>query len=257
MSDVYLKKLESSVAEVRAKLVSHPVYGAIKTPSDIKHFMEHHVYAVWDFMSLLKALQIELTCVSLPWLPVGNASTRFLINEIVTGEESDVDELGNRVSHFELYLKAMKQSGADTTAIAHFIDLLQKGASVNEAMQKSPSIPEAALKFMQYTFDVIASGKPHLMAAVFTFGREDLIPDMFISLIKEIKIQFPDTIDVFHYYIERHIEVDGGHHADLAHQMTMELCGTDEEKWNEATEAVKKGLEARLALWDGILLKLN
>ncbi len=256
MSEIYLKKLESSIADLRAQLVSHPVYSAIKTPQDIRHFMEHHVYAVWDFMSLLKSLQIELTCVSLPWLPVGNASTRYLINEIVTGEESDVDEVGNRVSHFELYLKAMHQSGANTDIISQFIDSLQKGTSVEAAM-KSSNIPEAAQQFMQYTFDVIASGKPHLMASVFTFGREDLIPDMFISLIKEIKIQFPDTIDVFQYYIERHIEVDGGHHAELAHQMTMELCGDDEQKWDEATEAVRKGLAARLALWDSILGKLN
>jgi pyrroloquinoline quinone (PQQ) biosynthesis protein C len=113
-------------------------------------------------------------------------------------------------------------------------------------------IPDAAKKFMSFTFDTIATSKPHLMAAVFTFGREDLIPDMFISLIKELKKQFPDKVDIFQYYIERHIEVDGGHHAALAHQMTIELCGSDDKKWQEATASVRKALEARIALWDSI-----
>jgi hypothetical protein len=203
-------------------------------------------------MSLLKALQINLTCVNLPWIPVGNANTRYLINEIVTGEESDVDENGVRISHFELYLKAMHQAGASTAAIEGLLSSINSGETISKALEH-PSIPAAAKKFMEFTFETIDSKKPHLMAAVFTFGREDLIPDMFISLIKELKKQFPDKVDIFQYYIERHIEVDGGHHAALAHQMTIELCGEDQQKWNEATLYVKRGLEARIALWDSIL----
>ena len=237
-------------------LLQHSLYEKITTITDLNCFLESHIYAVWDFMSLLKALQINLTCVSLPWIPVGNANTRYLINEIVAGEESDVDEKGLRTSHFELYLKAMNQVGANTEAISGVLSSLNAGKSILEVLENS-SIPSAAKKFMEFTFETIATKKPHLMAAVFTFGREDLIPDMFISLIKELKKQFPDKVDVFQYYIERHIEVDGGHHAALAHEMTMELCGDDEEKWNEATQYVKRGLEARIALWDSILEKIS
>ena len=256
MRKVYLQNLQHEIAELRLELVNHPVYAGIKDLEGLKKFMESHVYAVWDFMSLLKALQINLTCVSLPWIPVGNANTRYLINEIVTGEESDVDQAGNRMSHFELYLTAMAQAGANAMPILSLVDFLKNGKSIDEAL-KSSSITPAAKEFMEFTFQTIATNKPHLMAAVFTFGREDLIPDMFISLIKELKKQFPDKVDIFQYYIERHIEVDGGHHAELAHQMTLELCGDDQANWIEATDFVKKGLKARIALWDGILASMS
>jgi hypothetical protein len=251
MENLHLQQLESTISATRQKLVNHPVYANIKDLDGLRCFMENHVYAVWDFMSLLKALQINLTCVSLPWVPVGNAATRYLINEIVAGEESDVDENGVRTSHFELYLKAMYQAEANTEPILGLIRALKTGSTIAYALEDM-DIPEAARKFMRFTFETIAAGKPHLMAAVFTFGREDLIPDMFISLIKELKVQFPDKVDIFQYYIERHIEVDGGHHAALAHQMTIELCGDDESKWQEATEAVKQALQVRIALWDAI-----
>jgi len=251
MQKQYMEDLELEIGQLRNQLVNHPVYTNIKNLDGIRVFMENHVYAVWDFMSLLKALQINLTCVSLPWVPVGNAATRYLINEIVAGEESDVDEAGVRTSHFELYIRAMEQAGSNTAPILGLIRALNTGTSIDYALE-TKDIPDAAKHFMSFTFDTIASGKTHLMAAVFTFGREDLIPDMFISLIKELKIQFPDKVDIFQYYIERHIEVDGGHHAALAHQMTLELCGTDERKWQEATAAVKQALEVRIALWDAI-----
>lgn len=251
MENLHLQQLESAISTTRQKLVNHPVYANIKDLDGLRCFMENHVYAVWDFMSLLKALQINLTCVTLPWVPVGNAATRFLINEIVAGEESDVDEAGVRISHFELYINAMDQAEANTEPILGLIRALKTGSNIQYALEDM-NIPTAARQFMDFTFETIATGKPHLMAAVFTFGREDLIPDMFISLIKELKIQFPDKVDIFQYYIERHIEVDGGHHAALAHQMTIELCGNDESKWQEATEAVKQALEVRIALWDAI-----
>lgn len=251
MENQHLQQLELAISTTRQKLVNHPVYANIKDLDGLRCFMENHVYAVWDFMSLLKALQINLTCVTLPWVPVGNAATRFLINEIVAGEESDVDEAGVRTSHFELYINAMDQAEANTEPILGLIRALKTGSNIQYALEDM-NIPTAARQFMDFTFETIATGKPHLMAAVFTFGREDLIPDMFISLIKELKIQFPDKVDIFQYYIERHIEVDGGHHAALAHQMTIELCGNDESKWQEATEAVKQALEVRIALWDAI-----
>ena len=251
MENQHLQQLESAISATRQKLVNHPVYANIKDLEGLRYFMENHVYAVWDFMSLLKALQINLTCVSLPWVPVGNAATRYLINEIVAGEESDVDEAGVRTSHFELYIKAMDQAEANSEPILGLIRSLKTGSTIKYALEDM-EIPDAARQFMDFTFETIATGKPHLMAAVFTFGREDLIPDMFISLIKELKVQFPDKVDIFQYYIERHIEVDGGHHAALAHQMTIELCGNDESKWLEATEAVKQALEVRIALWDAI-----
>lgn len=216
--------------------------------------MQYHVFAVWDFMSLLKALQRELTCVDVPWVPVGNASSRYLINEIVTGEESDVDQQGKRMSHFELYLEAMEQAGADTGAIRGLVSELAKGHTLSEAMG---GVPQAIQEFVQCTFDTIGSGKPYLQAAVFTFGREDLIPGMFVSFVRDLNGQTADRASVFQYYLERHIEVDGDHHSHLAYEMTEQLCGDDSGKWQEAQVAVETALKARLRLWDAILTQIN
>jgi hypothetical protein len=246
-----IAQLKQQIEPLRAQLILHPLYQQMQTLEDLTTFMEHHAFAVWDFMSLLKALQQKLTCTEVPWMPVGNANTRYLINEIVTGEESDLDEQGNRTSHFELYLRAMQQAGSGAQAIYALFNELQNGKNIDEALIIA-DIPLAARLFVQHTFEVIATNQAHVQAAVFTFGREDLIPDMFISIVKEISSQFPGKVDLILYYLERHIEIDGDHHSHLAYEMTAELCGNDDTKWQEATQVVEAALQARLALWDGI-----
>lgn len=252
----HIKKLQKDIEPLRAVLIEHPVYAKIKSIEHLNIFMQHHVFAVWDFMSLLKALQRNLTCVELPWTPVGSAETRFLINEIVLGEESDVDEQGKRTSHFELYLSAMSQAGANTATINTFVKNINKKIPLKESLIIS-NVPEAAVDFVAKTFEVIHFNKPHVQAAVFTFGREDLIPGMFLNFVKELNSQKPDSVSILKYYLERHIEVDGEHHSHLAYQMTEELCGEDLSKWEEATEEVKKSLNARINLWNGIAEKLD
>ncbi len=214
--------------------------------------MQHHVYAVWDFMSLLKTLQRELTCVSVPWYPVGDADTRFLINEIVVGEESDVDRDGKRISHFELYLEAMRQAGADTQEIKLFLATLRQSGELDRAFEAAGTPPEAQA-FVRFTLRIAREAKPHVVAAVFTFGREDLIPDMFISLISDLEINLPGSLSTFRYYLERHVEIDGGHHGQLALQMVNRLCGDDVEKWQEAALAVQECLSMRIELWNAVL----
>ena len=252
----YITKIKAEIEPLRQQIVNHQVYTAIENLDDLKVFMQYHVYAVWDFMSLLKALQYQLTCTVTPWFPVGSADTRYLINEIVVGEESDIDLNGKRISHFELYLDAMKQSGADTSGIENFINNLRSSSNFESAFL-SGQTPQEAISFVKYTFGIVASNKAHLQSAVFTFGREDLIPGMFLSIINEIHKNFPTEISIFKYYIERHIEVDGDHHSHLAMQMTEELCGDNEQLWQEAQEAVVASLQQRLALWDGVYKKIT
>jgi len=248
--------LKAEIEPLRQQLVNHQLYKNIQSIEDLHVFMEHHVFAVWDFMSLLKSLQQKLTCTNIPWMPIGSANTRYLINEIVLGEESDVDKEGNRISHFELYLKAMQQAGCSDEGINSIMNELSNGKSIDEALVLA-NIPAEARSFVQHTFEVIENTPVYVQAAVFTFGREDLIPGMFISMVKEISKQFPGKVDTLLYYLERHIEVDGEHHSQLAYQMTAEFCGDDDNKWNEATNAVKEALEQRIALWDGILKEIK
>lgn len=254
MSQSFLDHLQDRIAPLRREIVHHKVYSAIKDIESLQVFMQYHVYAVWDFMSLLKVLQRNLTCVDLPWFPVGDADTRYLINEIVTGEESDIDQDGNRKSHFELYLDAMQQCGAGRAAIDIFGNTLKQGSLLAQAFTAADT-PAEARSFVNYTFEVINGAKKHVQSAVFTFGREDLIPDMFLSIVRDIHTAFPDRVSVFKYYLERHIEVDGDHHSNLALQMTSRLC-TTEEQWLEAENAVVQALQHRILLWDGVYRSL-
>lgn len=247
----WIEQIRTRIEALRQQIINHKVYPLIRNVDDLKIFMQYHVYAVWDFMSLLKSLQVNLTCASVPWFPKGSADTRYLINEIVTGEECDVDSTGNRISHYELYLQAMAQCGAETAGIQQFTDNLQHTGNFETAFAAAAT-PLPVRNFVNFTFNVIGTNKPHIQAAVFTFGREDLIPGMFLSIINDINQNFPGSVEIFKYYLERHIEVDGGHHSQLALQMTTELCGNNDAFWQEASQAVEQSLLQRIALWDGV-----
>ncbi|MFD2284703.1 DUF3050 domain-containing protein [Pedobacter petrophilus] len=242
-------KIQENIAPLRQQIINHKVYSAISELEDLQVFMEHHIYAVWDFMSLLKSLQINLTCTTLPWFPVGDAVTRQLVNEIVAGEESDVDANGNIKSHFELYLDAMTQCGANVEPVNNFLTSLKKGRDFDMAFELA-EVPQAARDFVNATFETINSEKPHLQAASFTFGREDLIPNMFFSMVNDLNSANPEQVSIFKYYLERHIEVDGDHHSHLALSMTEKLCENEASFWLEAEDTAKKALQKRIDLWD-------
>lgn len=252
--NTYCQQLIDSTEHLRNQLVSHKLYASLRSPERLQSFMEHHVFAVWDFMSLLKSLQKHLTCIDIPWVPKGNAAIRSLINEIVLGEESDIDQHGVPMSHFEIYIKAMQESGCNTSIITDFVTRIEQGANVHDALLASQA-PEPSAAFVEQTFSTIHSQKIHCIAAVFTFGREDLIPEMFLPIIQELQKAFPHSYDTLHYYIQRHIDVDGGHHSHLALEMLNIVCGDNEELWSEATRSAEAALKSRIALWDAIANK--
>jgi len=215
--------------------------------------MESHVFAVWDFMSLLKALQMRLTCVTSPWTPTALPESRRFINEIVLGEESDEFE-GRAVSHFELYLEAMREAGASVGPVSDLLAEI-RSTPVVEAVERG-EIPEGARAFLRTTFSLIATGKLHALAAAFTFGREDVIPEMFRALVRDLNREQDGRLRTFLWYLERHIEVDGEDHGPLSLRMVADICGSDETKWAEAADAAEDALRARLVLWDAILERM-
>jgi len=251
-----IEGLQQQLAPARQQLVDHGVYHTLTSLDDLRVFMQHHVFAVWDFMSLLKALQRELTCVTLPWVPKGNPATRRLINDIVLEEETDVDPEGRPSSHFELYLRSMQECGADTQPVERLLAALAAGKSVAHALDAA-QVPASVREFVLSTFAIIDSGKPHAVAAAFTFGREDVIPDMFRHLVGDLQRRFPGQLDTFAYYLNRHIELDEEVHTPLAQQMVRELCGTDAQKWQEAAAVAAECMQARVALWNGIQVDLG
>lgn len=252
MNTAEIAKIEAELKPLRQALTHHPLYKDLKDISDIQKFMESHVFAVWDFMSLLKSLQAQLTTLSTPWVPVENPTLSRFINEIVFGEESDLNELGEPKSHYVMYLDAMEQIGANTTPIHSFIEAIKKGIPVRTALEKVTQTT-SVLDFVNYTFDVIDRNKPHEVAAAFTFGREDLIPDMFIEIVNKAEENNDHvSYNKLTYYLHRHIEIDGDEHGPLSLQMVSELCGDDAQKWEEAKEVAVNALKQRLNLWDGI-----
>lgn len=252
-----LAHLQYELDSYRKKLLQHSLYSKVETPQDLQVFMQHHVYAVWDFMSLLKALQQKLTCTSTPWIPVGNAKHRYLINEIVLAEETDINLFGERQSHFEMYIDAMEKANADTRKVMQLIQQIKNHSSISETIAKV-ELPGNVQEFLEFTFNVIANNKPHEIAAAFTYGREELIPDMFTSIISEVQHKFPkEDLSLFKYYFDRHIELDGDEHGPMALELITELCGNDPKKWEEVKHVSIEALKVRAKLWDGIEEEIN
>jgi hypothetical protein len=243
-----IDKARAAIEPMRKEVTAHPIYQRINSRAHMATFMEHHAFAVWDFMSLLKSLQRDLTCVDVPWVPRGSEVSRRLINDIVLVEESD--ELnGGFTSHFELYRAGMAEAGADTTRLDTFLSLVAEGHEVPSALRVA-QVPDPSVEFVRTTFGIIADRPLHCRAAAFAFSREDLIPDMFDQVIKK---EGTDRFPLFCDYLARHIEVDGEEHTPMAMQMVADLCGTDDTRWREAAETATLALEARSRLWDGIV----
>jgi len=246
-----INEINSYIQPQKDKLINHSLYKKIVTIPDLQQFLQVHVYAVWDFMSLLKALQSKLTCTTSPWFASPNPEIRYLINEIVLAEESDLTLDGKRLSHFEMYLEAMRKSETDTGELEIFLKNVQETDIFNAI--KSSMLHPYIKEFLTFTFEVIESGKPHEIASAFTFGREDLIPNMFTEMLKEFKLRFKDTdLTDLVYYFERHIELDADEHGPMAFEMIAYLCGNDSIKWTEAANTAVKSLEKRIRLWDAI-----
>jgi hypothetical protein len=248
-----LERLEHAVAPARSRVLAHELYENLDTYPAIITFMEHHVFAVWDFMSLLKSLQRSLTCVEVPWVPSGPSGSRRLINDIVLVEESDEWRDGF-TSHFELYVTGMAEAGASTSAITAFIDDLRLGATVTKALSND-LVPAPSAAFVRTTWDLIETRSAVAQAAAFAFGREDLIPDMFTQVLK-VRDEGA-KLDTFADYLARHIAVDSEEHTPMAMQMLADLCGDDTAKWDECAQTVTAALDARTQLWDGILAAIK
>jgi hypothetical protein len=247
-----IQTINQNIQGYKNQLLTHSLYEKVKTIDDLNCFLENHIYAVWDFMSLLKALQNKLTCTTTPWLPIGNPEVRYLINEIVVAEETDLALDGSRQSHFEMYLDAMQQCGANTIPVSIFLENIKNTQNIFVSIKQSDLHPNVKA-FLDFTFRVIEEGKSHKIAAAFTFGREDLIPSMFTEILKNFQTNFPETdLSKLIYYFERHIELDADEHGPMAMQMITELCGNSEQKWKEVEEVSFEALEKRIELWNAI-----
>jgi hypothetical protein len=251
------KQVRDHLVTLRARLLDHPIYAEVASVEDLKRFMEDHVFAVWDFMSLLKRLQQDLTCTKVPWFPADNARAARLINDIVIGEETDVDPDGSYVSHLDLYLRAMAEVGANTRQFETFRSLA--GVTSVEAGMVRTGVPPHVRTFVAHTMTLAQSGSTEEVLAAFFFGREDIIPEMFSRLQKTLPGMKRDKnrLRHFSYYIERHIELDGDSHGPKGRELLDSLVADSPQRNERALRAACNSIQARIALWNGTLSTLQ
>jgi hypothetical protein len=242
------------LAALRTQLLDHPVYAEVSSVEDLRRFMEDHVFAVWDFMSLLKRLQKDLTCTTVPWFPADDARAARLINDIVIGEETDVDPNGSYVSHLDLYLRAMVDVGANTRQFDTFRSMARVGISVETAMVRT-GVSSHVQAFVAHTMTLARSGSTEEVLAAFFYGREDIIPEMFSRLQKTLPgaRHNNDPLRHFVYYIDRHIELDGDSHGPMGRELLEGLVANSPERDERALRAACNSIKARVELWNGTL----
>ena len=246
------REISSAVIDsLRDALDTHPVYAAVSSIEDLRCFMEHHVYSVWDFMSLIKYLQSIIAPTTCPWVPQGDDSVKRFINELVLEEETDETAApGEFSSHFDLYRKAMREVGADTAPVSEFV--AHVGEQGIEKAMATAGVPMPSRRFTLQTFQFIHSGKPHQVAAALALGREHIIPSMFRSILRQMSVS-ERTAPIFHFYLKRHVHLDEDFHAPLSLRLLNGLCEGDGKRVEEAVDAAKVAVAARTEFWDGVL----
>jgi hypothetical protein len=248
-----IAEIDRYLSPLRRKLATHPVYEAVTTPEAVRAFMEMHVAAVWDFMTLVKRLQQEMTCTSIGFVPPRDPELARFVNELVLGEESDEGPAGRPMSHLEIYLSAMEEVGADTAAITRLLDALRRGVGPDEAVARA-GLPEVSTAFSTHVVRTALTGRAEEVAAHVCWGREDAIPEMFRALLDGLGPTWAPTL---RFYLDRHITVDGEDHGPLARKLVERLVGEDELAWRRVAMAAEGAMRARLELWDGVLLEIQ
>jgi hypothetical protein len=246
------------LCSLRAELLDHPIYKHVASVADLRRFMEDHVFAVWDFMSLLKRLQQDMTCIRVPWFPADDTKAARLINDIVIGEETDVGPDGSYVSHLALYLRAMRDIGASTRQFEKFRTLVLLGIPVEVGLARIGA-PLHVQAFVAHTMALANSGSTEEVLAAFFHGREDVIPEMFRRLLDTLygAGHNNDRLRHFIYYIDRHIELDGDDHGPKGRELLEDMLAGSPHREARARRAACSSIRARIELWNGTLSKLR
>ena len=248
-----IEAIRNTLKPMRVRLLAHEIYLQLETLDDLREFMEHHVFAVWDNLSQLKALQNSISSQDKFWAPSEEPMSNRIINEMVVEEESDRDGNGGYISHFELYRKAMQQAGAKTYMIDRFLVLIKEEEDLEKALEKI-RMPESIQAYLRLNWEISQSRKPHEIAAAYFLGREDVVSELLYRLDGELLDFHQKDLSLYRDYLLRHTSIDEQEQTKRIETVMRELCGTNDHKWQEAEDAAKKALEARYRLWDGMLL---
>ncbi|SDO24914.1 DUF3050 domain-containing protein [Pseudomonas poae] len=243
------------IEQKKLQLCSHPLFNEITSLRKLQLFMQSHVFAVWDFMSLTKRLQRDLAGTQLPWLPPTDPQAARLINEIVLGEESDEHPGAGYCSHFELYREGMLETGASTVAIDRFITLQRQGVDAHVALQSLEILPGMA-RFVGSTLHTVLDAPTHCVAAAFLHGRESVIPAMFARLLQGSAALISQA-PMLRHYLNRHIQLDAEDHEPGAQAMLERLISGDVHRRQQAEAFALSAIEQRIHFWDDLRTSLQ
>jgi len=245
-----LEYYKKEIIVLKNKIYKHKLFHKNLETKHIRYFMESHIFAVWGFMSILKSLQFSLSRNSLPWVPTENTKNGLtsFINEIVLSEESDYIEGIGYVSHFEIYLEAMKEIGADSSKILQLIDCINREGSAYDCINNLDILDEVKY-FIKFDLDTALSGDLPKIVGSFTLGREKVIPNMFEHIVQSVADG--NATNKFTTYLNRHIDIDGDRHGPLSSKLLDKLC-TSDENLEDAYQAGIDSLNLRLKVWDKI-----
>lgn len=251
---LFSEPIADRIMDISTELKTHPLYSKFSdkrtVQKRIRTYMEYQVWCVWDFMALLKSIQQKLIPTSIAWTPPEYASLGRYLYDVLRTEETDVsNEPGkDHASHFEAYLNAMQEAGADIEPISDFIAELKKGIPVDDAIAMA-RMPEPSREFVTNTMKHI-KGKVHESVAVFCLSREGIIPEMFTTFTESLVNE--EGFTKFRWYLDRHIELDSSSHGPLSVKLFKTMVGNDKTKLYEALDATLNALQARKNLLDAI-----
>jgi len=257
-----LGKIQNRVAGLREQLERHQLHRTLEDIGDVRHFMEVHVFGIWNFQCLMNSLLSGES---------GKHQSRVdaLVNEMKRQFDKDTNEVGATMSRFDMYVQAMQQLGADTKHIFSFATMLQACEDV-KSFSKSPSdgwygsrtqcvqasllscgAPRGALEHCVQTSRLIDTGEKHKVAASLAFGRQVNILWRLLSILEEAE-RGGQKVEKFKYMLTKFEENYKCSYTPLVFQILVELCGDDDRLWREAEEAAVFGVKARVKLWDNI-----
>lgn len=236
--------LEKKLSTLHEELSGHDVYKNLLNIQNLRVFMEYHVFAVWDFMTLLKGIQKNITCTQIPWRPSTYPKELVrLVNSMVLDEESDIDHNNEACDHFSLYVRAMEELGADSKPIKSFL----KNLDIDQ-------LTMPLREFVQFNITMAQSYPLHILVGVFYFGRENLIAKIFEPILENLKSFSHNTIPKsLIYYLQRHVELDGSTHSTQCKKLLETVCMDNPKSYQEALSFGIQACLLRKKLWDRAL----
>lgn len=239
------------------ELTQHPILHAVSDRAGLRVFMASHVYAVWTHISLVKRLQHELTSVAVPWVPPRSRHAARLINELVTGVECDLDADGAPISHYELYLDAMQNVGADTRSIRRFVQLIDDGSSsALERAFDSATTPQHVRTYVRHALRVARQGSLAQVMGCFLHERDISLQQSITRLLAEWTRTSP-ALPRLAYYLERHSQLECGRHAERLQRVVQELDSTSPRFADDVLASARESLGTRIRFWDGVLAEIR